>query len=80
MLLLCRLQGKTLAIDFQIPKKVKSLPSKLVKPIIPLPRPEKAELDPSEYIDYMCHNTPGDSCSEKYVIKIPRFGSGTPEE
>ena len=33
-----------------------------------------------EYIDHMCHNTPGDNTSEKYVIKIPRFDSGTPEE
>ena len=28
----------------------------------------------------MCHNTPGDTTSRKYVIKIPRFDSGTPEE
>ena len=67
-------------MDYQIPKKAKSLPSKLVKPIIPLPRPEKNELDPLEHIDCTCHNTPGDSKSDKYVIKIPRFGSSTPEE
>ena len=24
----------------------------------------------------MCHNIPGDSTSDKYVTKIPRFGSG----
>ena len=37
-------------------------------------------LKPSEYIDHTCHNTPGNSTSGKYVIKIPRFDSGTPEE
>lgn len=67
-------------MEIQIPKKAKSRPSELVKPIIPLARPEKEETDPSEYIDCTCHNTPGDSTSGKYVIKIPRFGSGTPEE
>ena len=67
-------------MDYQIPKKAKSLLSKLVKPIIPLARPEKDELDPSGHIDYTCHYTPGDSSSGKYVIKIPRFGSGTLEE
>ena len=67
-------------MDYQIPKKAKSHPSELVKPIIPFARPEKNELDPSEYINYKCHYTPGDSTSGKYVIKIPRFESGTPEE
>ena len=38
------------------------------------------ELDPLEYIDFSCHNTPRDSTSDKCVIKIPIFGSGTPEE
>ena len=63
-----------------IPKKTTSRPNKLFKPIIPLARPEKDELDASEYIDHTCHNTPGDTTSGKYVIKIPRFDSGTPEE
>ena len=67
-------------MDIQIPQKAKSRPSELVKPIIPLARPEKEELDPLEYIDCTCHFTPGDSSSGKYVIKILRFGSGTPEE
>ena len=31
-------------------------------------------------IDHTRHNTPGDSTSGKYVIKIPRLDSGTPEE
>ena len=52
----------------------------MVNPIITLARPEKEHLEPSEYIDHTCHNTPGDSTSGKYVIKIPRFDSGMPEE
>ena len=28
----------------------------------------------------MCYDTPGDSTSGKYVIKIPRFDFGAPEE
>ena len=64
----------------QIPKKPSTHPSELVKPIIPLARPEKDELDASKYIDHTCHNTPGDTTSGKYVIKIPRFDAGTPEE
>ena len=63
----------------QIPKKVKYRFSELVKPIIPLVRPEKEDLHPLEYVDCTCHNTPGDSSLGKYVMKIPRFGSGTPE-
>ena len=67
-------------IEEQIPEKNKSHPSKLVKPIIPLARPEKDELDALEYIDNTCHNTPGDTTSGKCIIKICRFDSGTPEE
>ena len=67
-------------MEIQIPKKAKSRPTELAKPIISLARPEKEEMDPLEYVDCTCHNTPGDSSSGKYVIKIPRFGSGTPEE
>ena len=67
-------------IEEQIPKKNKTYPSKLVKPIVPLARPEKDELEASEYIDQMCHNTPRDMISGKYIIKILRFDSGTPEE
>ena len=40
----------------------------------------KGDLKPSKYIDYMCHNTPGNSTSGKYIIEIPRFDSGMPEE
>ena len=39
----------------------------------------KQDLEPNEYIDHTCHNTPGDSTSGKYVIQIPRFDSGTSE-
>ena len=66
-------------IEEQIPKK-KTHPSELIKPIIPLAGPEKDELDTVEYIDHTCHNTSGDTSSGKYVIKIPIFDSGTPEE
>ena len=63
-------------IDKQIPKP----PSKLVKPIISLSRTEKDELEALEYIDHISHNTPGDTTSGKYVIKIPIFDYSTPEE
>ena len=55
-------------METQIPQKAKGRPSEFIKPIIPLTRPEKAELDPLQYIDYMCHNTPGDSSSGKYDV------------
>ena len=38
------------------------------------------ELEASEYIDHTCHNTSGDSNSGKYIIKIARFDSVTPED
>ena len=72
--------SKMVKFEEQIPKKLPTNSSELVKPIIPLARPEKDELDASEYIDHTYHNTPGDTTSGKYVIKIPRFDSGTPEE
>ena len=52
----------------------------MVKPIIPLARAKKDKLDALGYIDHTCHNTPGDTTSGEYVIKISRFDSGTPEE
>ena len=52
----------------------------MVKPIIPLARPEKDDLDALEYIYHTYHNTPGDTTSGKYIIKIDRFDSDTPEE
>ena len=51
----------------------------IVKRIILLERPEKENLEPNEWKDYMCHNTPGNSASVKYIIKIPRSGFGTLE-
>ena len=60
-------------------KKTKTHPSEYVKPIIPLTRPEKDKLDALEYIEHASHNSPGDNTSEKYMIKIPSFDSGTPE-
>ena len=63
-----------------IPKKAKSHPSILVEPIIPLARPEKDELEDLEYIHHTCCNTPRNTTSGKYVIKIPLFYSGTPEK
>ena len=44
--------------------------------IIPLECPEKEDLEPSN----TCHNTTGNSTPGKYVIKIPKFDSGTNEE
>ena len=71
---------KMVIFEEPIPIKSKTHPSELVKPIISLARPEKDELDASVYIDHTCHNTPSDTTSGKYVIKIPRFDSGAPEE
>ena len=67
-------------IEEAMPKKTKTHPSELIKPTIPLHRPGKDELDASEYVNHTCHNNPGDNTSLKYVIKLPRFDSGTPEE
>ena len=64
----------------KIPKKNKAKFQELVYPIILLEAPEKEDLEQSKYIDNTCHNTIGDSTSVKYVIKIPKFNSGMPEE
>ena len=50
------------------------------KPIIPLARPEKDELDALEYIDHTYHNIPGYTSSGKYVIKFHGFHFGTSRE
>ena len=50
-------------IEDQILQKTKTHPSKLVKPIIPLARPEKDFLEALEYSDHTCHNTPEDTAS-----------------
>ena len=67
-------------MEDKITKKKKSKSQELVNPIILLESPEKEDLKPNKYIDHKCHNTPDDSTSGKYVVKIPRFGSGMPEE
>ena len=67
-------------MEDKIPKKIKSESQELVNPIIPLERPEMEDLEPSEYKGHMCHNTPGDITSGKYMIKISRLDSCTPEE
>ena len=59
------------------PKEAKTHSSALVKPIIPLIRPEKDELDALEYIDHTCHNTTRDTNSANNVLKIPRFDFDT---
>ena len=64
----------------KIPKENKNKSRKLITPIIPLENPEKKDLEPSEYIEHVCHNSPGNSTEERYIIKIPRFDSGTHEE
>ena len=67
-------------IEEQIPKKIKTHSTKLVKPFICLSRPDNDELDALENIDHTCHNTPRDTTSGKSVIRISRFDSGTPQE
>ena len=50
----------------------------MVIPIIPQVPPEKEELVASKHIDHSFYNTPRDTFSGKYVIKILRFDFGTP--
>ena len=52
----------------------------MVKTMIPLEHPENENFELSKYTEHTCHDTPRDSISGKYMIKIPRFDSGTPEE
>ena len=52
----------------KIPPKTKTHPSELVKPIIPLARPEKDEFEALEYINQTCHNAPGDTTLGKYMV------------
>ena len=60
-------------MEDEISNKNKSKSQELVDQIIPLERPEKEDLESSEYIDHTCHNTPGDNTSGQYVIKIYRL-------
>ena len=66
-------------MEDKIPKKNKTKLQELFNPIISLERPEKEDLKPSKSIDHTCHNVSGNSTSGKFVIKIPRFDSGTLE-
>ena len=61
-------------------KETKKHQNQLFKPNILLTRLEKNELEALEYINHTCHNTPGDTTSGKYAIKIPIFDPGTPEK
>ena len=58
-----------------IPKKIKKKSQELVNPIIHLERSKKEDLKSSKYFHHTNHNTPGNSSSRKYVIKIPRLDS-----
>ena len=49
-------------------------------PIIPLERTVSSDKKDIKYIEHTCHNTPGDSTTGKYVIKVPIYDSGHPEE
>ena len=64
----------------KLPKNNQAKSQKLVIPIILLEGSEKEDLEPSKCIDHTCHNIPGNRTSGKYMIKIPRFDSGTPEQ
>ena len=80
-LLLCRLQDKpTRQNGGYNPQENHPKSLELVNPIIPLEHPEKEHLKPSIYVDHTCHNTPGNSTSGKYMIKISRFDFGMPVE
>ena len=67
-------------MEDEIPKKIKLKCWELVNPIILMECLEKDDLESSKYIDYMCHITPDYSTWGRYVIKILRLDSGTPEE
>ena len=53
-------------IEVENSKMAKTYPKELVKPIIPLTRPENNELEASNYIDHTYHNKPGDTTSGMY--------------
>ena len=67
-------------MEDKILKKNKSKSQESVNTIILLECPEMKDLKPSKYIDHTCHNTPIDTTSGKYAIKVPRFDSGTTEK
>ena len=49
-------------------------------PIIPLERTVSSDKKDIKYIEHTCHNNPSDSTTGKYVIKVPIYDSGHPEE
>ena len=65
--------------SFTLLQEIKNT-QKLVNPIILLEHPNKEDFDLSKYRGHKYYNTPGNPNSEKYVIKISRVDSGTPEE
>ena len=69
-------------MEYTIPKKKGTkIVAPVVRPIITLERSEAEDkIPPSEYIEHKFHNDPGDNKSGQYVVKIPRYGSGTPED
>ena len=49
-------------------------------PVIPLKCTTIHNKKDMKYINHTCHNTPEDATSGKYVIKVPVYDSGHPEE
>ena len=49
-------------------------------PIIPLERSKSSDSKDQKHIEHTCYNTPGDSKTGKYVIQVPIYDSGHPEE
>lgn len=49
-------------------------------PIIPLERAKASDSKDQRYIEHTCYNTPGDSKTGKYVIQVPIYDAGHPEE
>ena len=49
-------------------------------PIIALERARSSERKDQKYIEHTCYNTPGDNKTGKYVIQVPIYDSGHPEE
>ena len=69
-----------LKIEETIPKKNQNLLKLIGQTKHPLGQTKKDELDALEHIDGTCHYTLRDITSGKYMIKVPRFDPGTPEE
>ena len=61
-------------------KKKVRIQSPLVNLIIDMEKPLEKVLKIGEYIAIKCQNTPGDNDSRSYVINLPYYGQGPPEE